>query len=187
MSNCTTLLTFSGQLNRVRSVNSTTTSFTHPTATRTEPVADAGTATGQATINLVNTTAGSSQNGVLIVPYSTGNDDDTFDVRVIGWKEVFAADPAQIFWFPIELAQFSCTVSTYTGVANGLLTTTSRFADTIVLVRPTADNAHVTIHSPANNTPAHILIDCKGCAKFEVLFDATDADVTGMNALYSLL
>ena len=169
---------------KVRSVNCTDSSFDALAARATRPSGDEGTATGQAVINCRRDAGDAvSNNAFLIFPYGVGADNTTFDMRVYGWKKVTVdGNNETATWFSFLLASFSCTLSAYTGRTNGCITASERFVDTITLVGGN-DDVSVDIVSPANDTPAHALLDFKGAADIEVTFDMTGA--TSGNAVYS--
>ncbi len=188
MAKPTLLLTQGSVLTKVRKVNCTDTSFDALAYTTTEPIVDAQTATGRAAIDLVNRSGGVSNNtvpnSVQIFPFGAGSDDQTFDMRVIGWKPAIY-DSLTIGWIPYVLAGFSCTLSTSVGVAGSTAVATDRFVDTITRISAQGNDVSSEIVSPANNTPGHVVVDLKGCLKWEVSFDMTGA--TNGNALYGYL
>lgn len=113
---------------------------------------------------------------LLFVPYGTGADDSTLDLRIIGWRQI------DTLWVPVILCQVQCTLSTAVGVSGAAVTNSERFADTITLTSPFGTSGvDVNVSSPANNTPGHILIDPKGCPLIEVTVDLGTA--TAANAL----
>jgi hypothetical protein len=166
-------MSFAWEFAKVRATNATDTSFASRVATTTTPADD-----GVVSIADVGSTA---PTWVCLVPYGSGGDGDTFDVRVVGWRKV------STLWVPTILLQFTATMSTAVGVASAAVTNSERFADTVG--DPATGMGSVGVNcqptSPANNTPAHYLVDTRGCAKFEVLFDATAAGTTGMNCLWA--
>ncbi len=97
---------------------------------------------------------------------------------MLGWR------PSGALWIPTILAEVSCTLSTAVGVAGQDILDTERIADTISGVIGTAGSDY-QIFSPANNTPAYILVDTKGCPDIEVLFSVGTA--TGANALIAFV
>lgn len=182
---------------RVRSVNATNTSFPAKADTVTEPAGDAGTATGASVIDLAGLGgAGYVPGKVRLTPYGTGDADDVFEMKVIGWRRSKGFDSThKDTWHPEVLAHLVCTLGTATGVASGTVSATELYADTIsvasagepVTNADTTDAGTVVFFSPADNTRAYADVPLLGCEKFEVIFDMTTNDPTGGNALYTLL
>ena len=173
------LETLSVDFVKALATDATNTSFPSKVPTATEP-------SGNGVIDLGGPGASAVvQNGILIVPYATAGDDDTFSVRVIGWRKLGNA-PATLLWVPVVLAELACTASQAVGVAGRLVVATERFADTITLVTGNEDIS-IDIVSPTGNVIAHALADLKGFKKVELTFDSTAAGTTAMNALYALV
>ena len=167
--------------------NATDTSFASKVATITEP-------TGAGVIDLIG-------NGIVvpswmrILPYALGDDDDVFDLRLIGWGRIGA------LWIPTHIAQFTCTVSTKVGVSGQSVLDTERFADTIIIhatiaAQPrttdvdsggAAASGRIEIVSPANNLIGSIKLPLQDYEKVEFQFDMTTGDPTSANCLYALL
>lgn len=186
------LMTLGADFIEARSVNATDTSFPSRIPTVTEPVLDAGTATGQATIDLLARNGPKDapvQNSALFVFFGTGNEDTTFSARVIGWRRLkgnpyHTSSPTKDLWVPVVLAEFGCTLSATVGVAATPVVAADRFVDTITLVTGNED-VSVDFVSPTGDEIAHALVDVKGFQKLEVTFDMTGA--TDGNALVALL
>ncbi len=163
---------------KARSVNATTTVYPARGYTLTEPKGDSGDGIGQAIIELVE--GGKlTQNSVILWPYSSGGNDSAFSVRVIGWKKVVTE------WLPTTLCELACVAGAMNGIPGGQLGPTEFLADTIsftvssILAGEAPRESGV---SPNNDTPAHVLIDTKGCQKLELVFAGS-----GCNAFYSLV
>lgn len=172
---------------KARSVNATNTTFASKVVTLTEPSGDAGTATGASVIDLcVGGNGVSAANEIVILPYGTGDADDVFDMRVIGWRCVGrSATPT---WIPVTLAGFTCTLSAATGVAGGALVVAELLCDTIALTGTSGnDDISIDIVSPANDTAAHVTVKLKGFQKIELIFDMTTNNPTGANCLIALV
>lgn len=157
---------------KARTTSATDSSFPSRVATTTEP-ADDGVVSLAAVTNDVST-------WVKVVPFASGSDGDTFDVRVIGWTRI------STLWVPTILLQFTATLSAAVGVAGAAVLDTERFADTVSDPATGMGGAGVNCQptSPANDTPAHYLFDSRGCPKLEFLFDRTGGSAS-MNVLYS--
>ncbi|MGL4553972.1 MAG: hypothetical protein ACRC33_22660 [Gemmataceae bacterium] len=167
-----TLATRTNSLTKLRSSNATDSAFPSRPATVTEP-ASAG------VINLAGE-GGIVSNNLLLIPFGAGSDNTTFDMQVIGWRKLGTSG----LWVPTILGQFSCTLSAAVGVDGYEVDDTERLADTVTSGIGNT-NVDQIVTSPANDTPASILIDVKGCRKVEVVFDMTGA--TSGNALHTVL
>lgn len=119
---------------------------------------------------------GQSHNTVLVVPFGTGNDDTTFDMRITGWTKV------STLWIPVPIIAASCTLSTAVGVASAAVTNSERFVDTITEVLA-PDSA--VFYSTTGNRLAWIMFDAMGFQKLEFSFDLTGATIA--NAIYRRL
>lgn len=172
-------------LRKARSVNQTSASFVAKIPQAAEPSDDAGSATGQASIDM-RAGGAHTQNGLIIVPYCVGSDNNTFSVRVIGWRR-FGVDPLTLIWWPILLLEALCTAdATLVGLAGKTIVATEIGADTITLVG-TSGNANVSheLVSPADGvSQAHIIVDTKSCERIELSF-STNSSATSCNALVS--
>jgi hypothetical protein len=174
---------------RARSVNQTSTSFVSKVPTLTEPLGDAGTATGASVLDLVGGGASGGggvfvQNGAVIVPYGTGSDGNTFSIRILSWKS-YGLGAGKI-WVPILLAELLCTLSSGNPGVGSLITSSMLFAKTITI---TTGNAGVSIDviSPAASAIlASAMLDLKGVSRLELSF-STGSSATDCNALISLL
>lgn len=183
------LLTHSGPLQKARSVNATDTSFPAKIPTNTEPTLDAGTATGQATIDLLQRgqLGAAVRNAAFLMPFGTGDDDDVFAMRLYGWRRIPGnGTTTRDLWVPVLLCELTCTMSTQVGVAGTPVVATERFCDTLALVTGN-DDVSIDIVSPTGNVPAHAVVDVKGSAKLEFTFDMTTGSPTDANCLYALL
>lgn len=132
-----------------------------------------------------------------VVFYGAGNDDQTFEARIIGWKRIRGNDQTTPdLWVPTVIAQFACILSTAVGVAGAPVVNTDRFVDTLSLastvIQPkttdtdsagAASTGGVWFTSPANNLIAHANLRVEGYERVEFTFDMTGA--TNGNALVS--
>lgn len=177
--------TLAQPLRKARSVNQTSTSFVSKAPTATEPTGDAGTATGASVLGLQYASGGPGRNSVFVIPYGTGNENDTFSVRVIGWRCAEPGNRETLLWIPVVLVEVVVTLSTTVGVAGKAVVATERFADTIGITTGNA-NVSVDINSPADNTIATFLVALKGAQKLELSF-STNSSATDCNALLALL
>lgn len=165
---------FGGGLAKALAANATDTSFASRVPTTTEP-------TGDGVVGLRSHPDQVVPTWLLLVPYGTGDANDAFDVRVVGWRRVGT------LWVPTTLLEFTATLGTAVGVAGADVADTEKFADTVS--DPATGKGSVGVDcqptSPADNTVAHYLVDTRGCPKVEFLFDATTGDPTGANLLYA--
>lgn len=188
-----TIETQSGPLAKARSVNYTTNGFPSLVPTTTEPVVDAGTATGQAAIALGSQTpalSGLARNSAIVLPYGADAaiNNKTGSMRVIGWGSIDSpTSQSGRLWIPVPLVEVQCTFNgTQIGVAGKALIATEGFASTITLTGTTANaNVGVEIVSPANSTIGYLIVDLRGFQKIEFIF-TTGGSVTSCNALYGL-
>lgn len=183
------LETWSGEFRKARSVNATDTSFPARIPTATEPTADAGTATGQATIDLLHrgATGNAVRNAAVLYPYGTGDDNDVFAMRAYGWRRIRGNGTTLAdLWVPTLLCELTCTMGAIVGVAGTPILAAERFCDTLALVTGN-DDVSIDIVSPTGDQPAHAVIDTKGSAKLEMTFDMTTGNPTDGNCLVALL
>ena len=170
---------------KARATNATNTSFPSKVLTTTEP-------SGDGVHDIVPIEGGISPCKVLVVPYGTGDANDVFDMRIIGWRPLVREAQNVLLWVPTILASLTCTLGAGTGVAGTPVLNTALIVDTItILSEPsvTADTTRqglVEVYSPANDTLAWAELDLRGSYKIEFTFDATTGDPTGMNALFAL-
>lgn len=153
--------------------NKTDTSFPSKVATTTAPSND-GVITFPATAGGV----GGVPSRIMIIPYGTGDDDDVFDMRIIGWRLVGT------LYVPTILAQLTCTMSTAVGVSGATVSNTERFADTITLAAAYSSTQNV-VTSPTGNVIAHVTMQTKGFSILEATFDMTTGDPTNANCLWA--
>jgi hypothetical protein len=175
----TMLLTQGANFRKAKATNATDTSFPSKVPTATEP-------TNDGVHDLLNGVAnGSVPNAAVLVPYGTGDADDVFAMRVIGWRRV-GFDPLTDLWVPVVLAELTCTMSATTGVAGTPVVATEFFVDTLALVTGN-DDISIDIVSPTGDEIAHAVVDLKGFQKVEITFDMTTNDPTGANCLVAFI
>lgn len=158
---------------RALSTSSTDSSFPSKIPTTTEPVNDG-------VIDLLD--GATVCNHLLLLPIGTDTNNQTFDLRLIGWRKI------STLWIPVPLIQVACTLGNITGVNASAVENEEFFCDTLTL---TLGNDDVTVEliSPAGASLAdiigHALVDVKGFRKVEPIFDRGTA-VT-CNCLYAKL
>lgn len=157
---------------KLLSANSTASSFASVASTTTDPSSNSGFLT-------LCPPAGPVPNSIILMPFGAGSDDQTFDMRVIGWLPF--GSPYS-YWVPTILWQGTCTLSTAVGVAGQTTVATDRYADTIDTDIGT-DGVTCSRLSNAANQPASVLVDLRGHRLIQIDFDMTGA--TNGNCLYS--
>ena len=187
------LETLSTNLRLARQVNYTTNGYPTRIPQIAEPTGDAGTATGQAVIDLSisqGIPGQFTQNALKVVPFGIGSDTNTFSIWVIGWQRVI--DPAGVLatlWIPTTLLIVQCAIDTTNpGIAGSVVSASNYFCDTITVTTGSTlsgEAAAENIISPTDS-PGHFLVDLKGCQKVELAF-TTGGSATSANALVSLL
>lgn len=177
--------TMAYDLDKVRTVNSTASSFASKVPTITEPTGDAGTATGASVLTL-RATPGEGPTSLLLIPYGLGSNNDAFSMRLIGWKPI-RRGAADVLWIPVPLLELACVIGNITGVALSAVLATELFCDTLTGVA-NKFNANVTcaIASPQDDTIAHAIVDLRGFSRVEFTFDQT-TNTPAMNCLWAQL
>lgn len=165
-------------LKKVLATNYTTNGYPTRIPTVTEP-------SGDGIIELAGGDGKHGMNGFIIVPIGVGSNNNTFNMRMLGWRRL-GTDPNTRLWIPVTLFEVQCTLTTsQTGVAGKVLVAADLFADTIAEVTGN-DGVNYDIVSPADNTIAHLLGDGKGFRKLEPIF-TTGGVATSCNALFATL
>ena len=156
----------------VLSTNSTATSFTAKTPTTTKP-------SGDAVLDLFNIGHSLGEHipeELVLIPYGTDANDETFDMRVWGWSRD-VTDPNDVIWIPVLIIELNCTLGNITFTDKGA----SHFlVDT--LVEAAGDTTGVVTVSPANDTAARCVVPTDGAQLLEFDFDMILA--AGANCLY---
>jgi hypothetical protein len=158
-----------GQLTRALATNATDTSFAAIIPTITEPSGD----------GVFSVPGSSTAPGTLyIYPFGAGSDNQTFDLRVSGWRYAVSSGGGKL-WLPVTLCEMSCTLSTLVGIADAAAVATDRFADTITVNK----GIGAVWTATANATPAMVAVPLCGCSKFKFSVDMTGA--TNGNAFFA--
>jgi len=183
----TTIGTFCDVFRRALATNAATNGFTALASTLTEPTT--------ATDGVIDLAPNGfiENNNLLLIPFGAGSATNTFKIRIVGWAK---ANPAPlstsvVCWIPIPLYQFTCTLSTFTGIATGVVLNTDKLCDTIAITlgNELTDCSKI---SPANSTaavanvPGQVMVDVKGWNKIQILID-TGGVATNGNCLYRAL
>lgn len=185
---------------KARAVNSSSSNFPTWVSAEIDPsFTDPGTAGGRVLERLTGMTgAGSVPWGMHLLPYGLGNDNDVFDIKVIGYRRILPAmSDGRFLFIRQQLVHITATISGAVGLAasggvNPPVLSTERFADTIAIVKEWSFTAATTregvppVYSPANDSPAGIVVPLLGCEGYELEWDQTTGTPT-MNALIAFL
>lgn len=117
---------------------------------------------------------------ILVIPYGTDADDETFDMRIYGWNK----DPTSgtNLWIPFILIDVSVTLSS----AVFTVKAASSFMPDTITENAGAEGASViTSTGEANVSSAHMVVPTRGAELMEFDFDSTGA--AAMNALWKPL
>lgn len=163
---------YSGPFRKVLDTNSTDSSFASKIPTITEP-------TGTGVIDF----AGPGKpmpDTVIIVPFGVGSNNQTFDMRVLGWRPVDPTAPAtkSRLWVPELLLGISCTLTgSVVGVAASPIVAANLFVDVITV----SYGIGIKSDPPIDTYPNRVALGLEGYSKLEFIFDMTGA--TSGNAL----
>lgn len=194
------LNTISTHFFQARSVNQTSNGYVSKVPTKSEPVTDVGTATGQSAFSLSDESGGISQNRVKFWPYGTGADGTTFSMRMIGWRccgKQPSNTAAPIIWVPVTLIEIQATLSSaLPGVAGSIIPVAMFFAKTITVtsqplitgtINAVAGNLGAQeIYSSGTTVSAWGIVQLYGAQWLECSF-TTGGSATDANCLLTLL
>ncbi len=132
-----------------------------------------------------------------LFPFGAGSDDNTFDLRVIGWRRavystVDMRNPGaknafidntnmNVLWVPSIVAEVTCTLSAIVGIAGAVAINTDRFADIITVNK--GIGVVNTVLSDAG--AASLTVDVSGFELLEITTNTTSSATNG-NALFAL-
>lgn len=159
-----------------QSTNSTATSFAALVATTTKPAASATrTIIDFSEVNFRDTST------LCVAPYGGNDNDDTFSVKVTGWKRGLPRVVTHLdLWVSFLIAEVACTVSSsLPGVAGQNVVATEFFCDTITLTNGLA----TIMQGTANVDTAWFQVDAGGWELIEITGDLTGSGDT-QNWLY---
>lgn len=132
----------------------------------------------------INHRAGNSlQRYVLLIPYGSDAANETFNLQLMGWSRVEDSALAPL-WVPQLLGLFAVTLGAGTATALGA---SNFLADTIVITKGAADGGYNSLISGANDTPASILVDVRGCEILQFGFDIGDSGAASANCLWRMV
>lgn len=124
------------------------------------------------------------QNCIKVMLYGTDANNETVAARFYVWSLLIElGDMDTAVWIPTLLCEVTGTLSsTIVGVSGGIVNASQMFCDTLAIVGTSGnDDVSIDIVSPANDTPAHIVMDFKGGQLFEpVLEIGTGASANGL-------
>lgn len=179
-------VTQSADLARVvtAAANATATSFQSRIPTTTEPTVGDSSTSGTVGGGIIRVGGGEKfvPNNLLIVPFGTGSDTNTFKMRLLGWKATKGGLATRL-WVPIPLVEYTCTVTTAVGIAAKYLVATDRFCDTLSLASGYNANVSTELITPTGDIIASLVVDVKGFDLLEFQFDR-NSSATSCNALY---
>lgn len=144
---------------KLLSTNSTDTSFAAKDPTATEPTGTGVILGGE---------------DLYIIPFGAGSNNDTFDLKVIGWSV------ADTLWIPKEICHLSCTLSAQVGVAGKYLVATDRMCDAITI---NTGSTNCVAPAVTADTAIQATINTYPYEKVEIIFDRTGA--SSCNVLYA--
>lgn len=157
--------------------NSTSTSFTAQIPVATEP-----SGTGVFNLTALDPGVGSATHvpsHIILHPYGTDGNDDTFDMRLWGYNKVAASD----LWVPILLLDLSVILGNISGAAVG---TGVFMADSLTVNDGGADNgpwSHLV--NSAEELGASIITHLKGCQYIKFDWDLAGAqEAVAMNCFW---
>lgn len=161
--------------------NSTSTAFTAQNATVTEP-------TGVGVINLLSTAEGWGGGHnvpayVLLMPYGTDGNNDTFDMRVYGYNRIEGATPIYVPVLLLDISVVLCAITATDIAANTFL------ADSVTLNDGFASSPQwLHIQNNAEDLAACIILHTMGCQYLKFDFDLAGAqEAVSMNCLIRAL
>lgn len=125
----------------------------------------------------------SSGQSLYLMPFGTDAADETFSIRLVGWKKLTGGDGVTPLWVPTHLGDVNVTLGSSVGVAGGIVTDSQYFADTLALA--SGGWADIKLIQTAGNLPAAIIVPSKGFEYIQALFDSTGA--ASMNLLWGAI
>jgi hypothetical protein len=154
------------------STASTATSFTAQVPTTTEP-------SGAGVHNLLSPATGGVPEYLVLLPFGTNGDNDTFDFRVWGWNKTNEATP-------VYIPQLLVDVSVVLGNIAASLGSNSFLADTLTVNDGAADNGPWSSKIDSQEDLAcSIIIHTRGCQYIKFDWDLAGAqEGVTMNCLW---
>lgn len=157
--------------------NSTSTSFTAQNTTTTEP-------TGDGVINLLSGAVGwgggyNVPSYVLLMPFGTNGNNDTFDMRVYGYNKTNDTTPIYVPVLLLDISVVLCAITATDIAADTFL------ADSITLNDGFASSPQwLHIQNHAEDLAACVILHTMGCQYLKFDFDlAGGQEAASMNCL----
>lgn len=124
-------------------------------------------------------------NAIQWMPFGVGSDTNTGLVRWLSWNLARKKDvaPETWEWNWYKHSEWTCTLSTPTGVAGSFIGSGNRYCDTIAIVTNAGNTNNYSVLSPQDNTPAVVTMDLLGAMMLEPQFSINGSS-TSMNLLY---
>jgi hypothetical protein len=170
---------------RARAVNTATSGYTAPLG-----VLSAAQLAAQGGVVVAGPGGNPAAPNARVVFYGVGADGNTATCRLIGYAPIalptgptVGAKNGDAHFLATVLWEGNLTFSTLTGQAGMPVLNTENFVDTIATTVGT-DGTDVWVVSPANNTPAHLIVDLKGSTHVQV--ELAVGSATSVNALVGL-
>jgi hypothetical protein len=129
-------------------------------------------------------TAYVTNNDILLFPFGQGDESDTFNLMLLGWKQTQVSGTTAL-WVPFTLCEITCTLGNTTGVADTPVGASDLFCNDISIVTGNS-NVDISIIVPGGELLAFALIDVKGNNLIEIIGNL-ESSATAMNALISRL
>lgn len=173
---------------KVRSTNSTATSFSVPSATKTKP-------SGEGVLYLADYAGADVPPKAKILVFGTDDANETGKARVIGWNRVLhtsSDNSDSTLWVPFEILEVTATLGAMPGIAGTLVDENQLFADTMTVDSEPVSTADTTndgaseFLSPADDKAAWVKFCTYGAELLEVIFDRNSSSAS-LNALIQLL
>ena len=169
-------------LRRALTTNSTSGAFTSKVQTATEPIGTGVFDLFDADLGLATNTFSPSH--LFLMPFGTDGSNDTFDMRVWAWSQVYAPDlDDHDSWVPYLLLDLSLVLGNVAAIGTGEF-----FADTITVNKGAGEDWFRSLVTMANDTPANIITHLRGARKIEFDFDLAGAQAgVAMNCYWRAL
>ena len=118
--------------------------------------------------------------------YGTDTDNDTFSVRVWGWRSIGGSSTV-VQWTPSAICDLAVTLGAKTGIASGLVLNTDLYADGIT-ISPDGGllpNQTRTFGEGVANSPLEVWIDPLGCEFVEFECTNSGGSAVSFNGLFT--
>lgn len=167
---------------RARTTNSTSTAFTAKVPTATEP-------TGAGVFDLFDADLGLATNTfspshVMLMPFGTDANNETFALRLWGWSKLHSPGiTGHDYWVPFIIADLAIVLGNIAGIGSGEF-----LADTLTITKASGEDWFRNTVATENDTPANIILHLRGARKIEFDFDLAGAlEGAAMNCYWRVL